>query len=212
MTMTQTAQALLLPVGQFFGTFHPVAGSAERYHRVRLGDEVWELDDQRFTLWALAHGTGDRPAEQPWTVPAVRDAAAAQLPGVDSAPLLHGLLAEGLAVEVVPGTAEAVEFARQHRAGARMLGLGNSAEQPWLWSIGFYEHPVVSVTRTVYDLWERCPSGESLWTMCQALADEERAAGGTEPDLADPVRLLTAFLRTAHLLLAASVIYLEPLP
>jgi hypothetical protein len=210
MTTTQTGQALLLPVGQFFGTFHPVADSTERYHRVRLGDEVWELDDQRFTLWALAHGAGDRPAEEPWTLPAVRDAAAAQLPGVDSAPLLHGLLAEGLAVEVAP--AEAVEFARRHRVGARMLGLGNSAEQPWLWSIGFFEHPVVSVTRTVYDMWERCPSGESLWTMCQALADEEREAGGTEPDLVDPERLLTAFLGTAHLLLAASVVYLEPLP
>ncbi|MGK5671384.1 hypothetical protein ACSNOB_00850 [Micromonospora sp. URMC 106] len=210
MTTTQTGQALLLPVGQFFGTFHPVAGSTERYHRVRLGDEVWELDDQRFTLWALAHGAGDRPAEEPWTLPAVRDAAAARLPGVDSAPLLHGLLAEGLAVEVAP--AEAVEFARRHRVGARMLGLGNSAEQPWLWSIGFFEHPVVSVTRTVYDMWERCPSGESLWTMCQALAEEEREAGGTEPDLVDPERLLTAFLGTAHLLLAASVVYLEPLP
>ncbi|MFG1914422.1 hypothetical protein [Micromonospora sp. NPDC048898] len=145
MTTTQTAGAVLLPVGQFFGTLYPVAGSTERYHRVRLGDEVWELDDERFTLWALAHGTGDRPAEQLWTVPAACEAAASQLPGVDGASLLHGLLAEGLAVEVAPG--EAVEFARRHRVGTRMLGLGNSAEQPWLWSIGFFARPVVSVTR-----------------------------------------------------------------
>ncbi|MEU7750858.1 hypothetical protein [Micromonospora sp. NPDC049171] len=210
MTTAQTVRAVLLPVGQFFGTFYPVAGSTERYHRVRLGDEVWELDDERFILWALAHGTGDRPAEQPWTVSAACDAAASQLPGVDSASLLHGLLAEGLAVEVAPG--EAVEFARRHRVGTRMLGLGNSAEQPWLWSIGFFGHPVVRVTRTVYDLWEWCPSGESLWTMCQALADEEREAGGTEPGLVDPEQLLTAFLGTARLLLTAGVVYLEPLP
>ncbi|MCG5446054.1 hypothetical protein NIE79_004618 [Micromonospora sp. NIE79] len=84
MTTTQIAQALLLPVGQFFGTFHPAAASTERYHRVRLGDEVWELDDQRFTVWALAHGTGDRPAEELWTVPRARDAAAGQLSGVDT--------------------------------------------------------------------------------------------------------------------------------
>lgn len=209
MTTTQTEQVVLLPIGQFFGTFHPVAGSTERYHRVRLADEVWELDDQRFTLWALAHGTGDRPAGQPSTASAACDAAADRLPGADNASLLHELLAEGLAVEVAPG--DAVAFARRHRVGSRMLGLGNSAEHPWLWSIGFFDHPVVRVTRTVYDLWERCPSGESLWTLCQALADEEREAGGTDPELIDPERLVGAFLRTAHLLLTASVVYLEPL-
>lgn len=210
MMTTHTTAALLLPIGEFFGTFHPVAGSTERYHRVRLGSEVWELDDQRFTLWALAHGATGRPVDEPWTTAAARAAAAAQLPDVDPGPLLEGLLTEGLAVEVADD--DAVEFARRHRLGTRMLGLGNSADEPWLWSIGFYDHPFVTVTRTVYDLWERGPSGESLWTMCQSLAEEEREAGGTDADLVDPQRLLAAFLRAVHPLLAASVVYLEPKP
>lgn len=209
-TETPAAPAPLLPVGQFFGTFYPVVGSPERIHRVRLGSEVWELDNQRFILWALAHGSGAPSAGRPWTVSAVRDAAAGQLPGVDTAPLLDGLTAEGLLVEVAQE--KAVEFARRHRVGARLLGLGNSAEEPWLWSIGFFEHPMVKVTRTVYNLWERAPSGESLWALCQALAAEEREADATEPDLTDPERMLTAFLQDIHQLLVASVIYLEPLP
>lgn len=209
-TETPPGPAQLLPVGQFFGTFYPTVGSPERIHRVRLGAEVWELGNERFTLWALAHGAGANPAEQPWTVSAVRGAAAGQLPGVDTGPLLGGLLAEGLLVEVAQ--AEAVEFARRHRVGARLLGLGNSSEEPWLWSVGFFEHPMVKVTRTVYNLWERAPSGESLWVMCQALAAEEREANATDPELFDPERMLTAFLREIHQLLVASVIYLEPLP
>lgn len=207
---TPPGPAQVVPVGEFFGTFYPTVGSPERIHRVRLGAEVWELDNERFILWALAHGAGAQPAEQPRTVSAVRDAAARQLPGVDTGPLLDGLIAERLLVEVAP--AEAVEFARRHRVGARLLGLGNSAEEPWLWSIGFFEHPMVKVTRTVYNLWERAPSGESLWAICQALAAEEREANATEPDLFDPERMLTAFLQEIHQLLVASVIYLEPLP
>ncbi len=207
---TPCGPAPLLPVGEFFGTFHPTVGSPDRIHRVRLGVEVWELDDQRFTLWALAHGAGAQLAEQPWTLAAVREAAVRLLPGVDTGPLLDGLIAEGLLVEVAP--AEAVEFARRHRVGARLLGLGNSAEEPWLWSIGFFERPMVKVTRTVFDLWERAPAGESLWEICQALAAEERAANATDPDLFDPERMLTAFLREIHQLLVAGVIYLEPLP
>ncbi len=207
---TPPGPAQVVPVGEFFGTFYPTVGSPERIHRVRLGAEVWELDNERFILWALAHGAGAQPAEQPRTVSAVRDAAARQLPGVDTGPLLDALIAERLLVEVAP--AEAVEFARRHRVGARLLGLGNSAEEPWLWSIGFFEHPMVKVTRTVYNLWERAPSGESLWAICQALAAEEREANATDPDLFDPERMLTAFLQEIHQLLVASVIYLEPLP
>jgi len=213
MTTTQSAPpTLLLPVGQFFGTFHPTAGSTDRYHRVRLRTEVWELDDARFTVWALAHGQADQLTEQPWTMAALREVAAAHLPGDDVAQLLRELFAEGLAAEVTPGTAGAVEFARRHRMGARMLGLGNSSEQPWLYSIGFYDRPLVSVTRSVYDLWERCPSGESLWTMCESLAEEERRAGGDDPDLVDPERMLAGLLGTLHQLLTTSVVYLEPQP
>lgn len=214
MTTTSTLpDQLVLPVGQFFGTFHPTAGSSDRYHRVRIGADVWELDDQRFTVWALAHGLGDRLADgQPWTRNTLFASANDQLAAGEAEPLLRELLAEGLATEVRPAGPDAVEFARRHRLGARMIGLGNSPDQPWLYGIGFFDHPVVTVTRSVYDLWERCSSGENLWTMCEALANEERQAGGTDPDLVDPQRMLAGFLGTIHQLLTTSVVYLEPLP
>ncbi len=212
MSTTQTSPALLLPLGQYFGTFYPKVGASERYQRVRLGADVWDLDDQRFVLWALAHSTPDRQEEQIWSLTSVRQAATGQLPDVDPEPLLDSLLAEGLLAEVAPDTPAAVEFAQRHRLGSRMVGLGNSADEPWLWSIGFFERPIVKVTRTVYNLWESGRSGESLWSVCQALAADERDTGGTDPELTEPEQLLTAFLRALHPLLLASVVYLEPQP
>ncbi|MFB9239382.1 hypothetical protein ACFFWC_28265 [Plantactinospora siamensis] len=210
---TVAPPTLLLPIGQFFGTFHPVVGSAERYHRVRLRDEVWELEDPRFLVWALLHGVVGPLAERPWTFETLREAAAEHLgPEHDLAALLADLDGAGLAARVAPGSDEAIGFARRHRIGARMLGLGNSADEPWLYAIGFFDHPVIKVTRTVYDLWERCPSGESLWDLCAALAAEERQAGGTEPDLIDPEVMLAGFLTTVHSLLVSSALYLEPMP
>ncbi|MFI7026222.1 hypothetical protein ACIBMZ_26245 [Micromonospora sp. NPDC049900] len=207
---TPTPEALLLPLGQYFGTFYPKVGDSERYQRVRLGPDVWDLDDQRFALWALAHSTADRQEEEPWSLASVRQAAAVHVPGVDVEPLLDGLLTEGLLAEVTPDTSAAADFAQRHRLGSRMVGLGNSADEPWLWSIGFFERPIVKVTHTVYNLWESGRSGESLWDVCESLAADERDSGGTEPELTEPELLLTALLRALHPLLLASVVYLEP--
>ncbi len=212
MSKTWTSSALLLPLGQYFGTFYPKVGASERFQRVRLGPDVWDLDEQRFVLWALAHSIADRQEEQVWSLASLRDAATGQLPGVDCEPLLDSLLAEGLLTEVVLDPPGAVEFAQRHRLGSRMLGLGNSADEPWLWSIGFFDRPIVKVTRTVYNLWESGRSGESLWSTCQSLAADERDTGGTDPELTDPEQLLTALLRALHPLLLASVVYLEPQP
>ncbi|WP_223884115.1 hypothetical protein [Micromonospora craniellae] len=209
---TQTPPALLLPLGQYFGTFYPKVGAAERYQRVRLGPDVWDLDDHRFALWALAHSTADRQEEQVWSLASVRQAAAGHLPGVDVEPLLDGLIAEGLIAEVTPDTQAAVDFAQRHRLGSRMVGLGNSAEEPWLWSIGFFERPIVKVTRSVYNLWESGRSGESLWDVCESLGADERESGGSDAESTEPELLLPALLRALHPLLLASVVYLEPQP
>lgn len=206
-----TPEPLLLPVGEFFGTSYPPLGSDERYHRVRMGGEVWEFEDYRFTLWGLLHGLPDKLDEQPWGRTVARYEAYEHMPLELFDAMLDSLFAGGLAVEVFPDSDEAVEFARRHRMVPRMLGLGNSAEQPWLYSIGFFGHPVVTVTRIVYDLWERTSSGESLWTACEALADEERRAGSTDPELVDPKRMLAGVLADLHRLLVTNVVYLEPL-
>jgi len=208
-TNPSAAGPLVLPVGEFFGTFYPKADSTERYHNVRITDGLRELDDVHFAAWALAHGVPDQVEGQAWTRQAMRTAAAkVGVSDVDQS--LDWLLAEGLAAEITPGTRTAAAFARNHQLGHRMLGLGNSAQEPWMYSIGFFDQPVVTVTRSVYNMWEWGTGADSLWSACESLADEERRLGSEDPALTDPAQMLTAFLGTIHHLLAASVVYLQP--
>jgi hypothetical protein len=208
-THPSVAEPLLLPVGQYFGTFYPTVGSTERYHNVRVAEQMHELDDARFGTWALLHGLPDQVEGRTWTRAAVRAAAATTgVADVDQA--LGWLLAGGLAAEVAPGTDTAVAFARSHQLVHRMLGLGNSAEEPWKYAIGFFDQPVISVTRSVYNLWEWGAGADSLWAACESLAAEELQLGGDDPATTDPAQMLTAFLGTIHHLLTTSVVYLQP--
>jgi hypothetical protein len=175
--------ALALPIGQFFGSFGDV-------HHVRVLGEVRELDPPRFGVWALLHGLPDKLPDGPWTRAAVLAAAPA------AGPVLDDLLSSGLAASVDPGAAG--DFARGHRMGHRMLGLGNTSAEPWLFSIGFFGRPVVRVTREVYDLWDACSLAGSLWEACAAVSPSA------------PDALLADFMDAAHHLLAMSVVYLEP--
>ena len=91
-----------------------------------------------------------------------------------------------------------------------LLGLGNSPEEPWRYTLGVFDHPLIAVTRAVYDLWEVGELHPTLWAACEELARAERDAGSTEPEATDPALALTAFLGTVHHLLATSAVYLEP--
>jgi hypothetical protein len=180
---------LVVPLGQFFGT-HYSEGTHAR--NVRVGAEVIPLDDPHFGAWSLMHGLPNQVAERPWTRAAVAAAAGTK---VDA--LVDALVDDGLAKEVDP--AGGVEFAHTHRMGHRMLGLGNTAEQPELFAIGMFDRPMVWVTRDVYDLWDACQLAGSLWEACLAVA----------PDHAD--ELATSFLGNLHHLLAMSLVYVEPI-
>lgn len=185
-----TPAPLVVPLGQFFGTHHSAGIHARN---VRVGAEVIPLDDPHFGAWALMHGLPNQVGERPWTRAAVADAAGT---GVDA--LVDGLIEDGLAVEVAPDAG--VRFARDHRMGHRMLGLGNTAEQPDLFAIGLFDRPMVWVTREVYDLWDACQLATSLWEACEAVAPE------------DPQELAGSFVGTLHHLLAMSLVYVEPVP
>jgi hypothetical protein len=180
---------LVVPLGQFFGTRY-AGGTHAR--NVRLGADVIPLDDPHFGAWALMHGLPDRVAGRPWTRAAVADAA-----GTSVDQLVDGLIEERLAVEVDP--AGGVAFARAHRMGHRMLGLGNTAEQPELFAIGLFDRPMVYVTRDVYDLWDACQLAGSLWEACEAVAPDR------------PDELARSFLGNLHHLLAMSLVYVEPI-
>jgi hypothetical protein len=85
-----------------------------------------------------------------------------------------------------------------------MLGLGNTPGEPWLYTIGFVDRPVVGVTREIYNVWESCDLAGSLWSTVEAVAGLTSSGGsGAE-------RGLTSLLGTIHHLLTMSVVYLEP--
>lgn len=180
---------IVVPLGQFFGT--EFVGDTHT-RNVRLGADVIPLDDPHFGAWALMHGLPDQVGERPWTRAAVADAA-----GAPTDALVDSLIGERLAVEVDP--AGGVEFARTHRMGHRMLGLGNSPEQPDLFAIGLFDRPMVYVTADVYDLWDACQLATSLWEACEAVAPDR------------PDALAEGFLGNLHHLLAMSLVYVEPL-
>jgi hypothetical protein len=179
---------LVVPLGQFLGTQHLTGVHARN---VRVGTRVVPLDDPHFGAWALMHGLPDRVGEVPWTRAAVAEAAGTSVDG-----LVDSLIRDGLAAEVDP--TGGVTFARAHRMGHRMLGLGNTAERPGLFAIGLFDRPMVHVTRDVYDLWDACQLAGSLWEACRAVAPDR------------PGELADGFLGNLHHLLAMSLVYVEP--
>lgn len=251
MTNARLPETLILPVGQFFGTFYDTPGSTECEHSIRRGAQVIDLGGPEFTVWTLLHGiperisTAELPQEElretvagweklagePWGRQSVRAAlavadqfpktASGSGPGPSSGAavgnlatdvdrILIELIRSGLAVELTPGEDSAVRFAQTHRIHSRMLGLGNTSERPWEYSIGLFDLPVIGVTRIIYNLWGWSFAYPSLWSACVGLAGQEREAGSTDDELTDPQRLLAAFCGTLHQLLSVNVVYLDP--
>lgn len=181
---------VVIPLGQFFGTRH--VGDAHA-RNIRVGADVIPLDDPHFGAWALAHGLPAEVADRPWTREAVSDAAGRT---IDT--LLDGLIADGVAAEYVPAT-DGPRFARTHRMGHRMVGLGNTAERPDEFAIGLFDRPMVHVPRDLYDLWDAGQLALTLWEACAAVAPDR------------PDELATTLLANLHRLLAMSVVYVEPI-
>jgi len=188
------------------GTFHD-ADPARHHHEIRLGAKVHECSDHELAAWAFAHGPPEG-AEPPWTGAAlVRHMAGVGIP--DPEPIVAGLQGRGLLAELAPGSDDATAFARAHRVVPSMHGLGNSADEPWLYSIGLLDHEVVRVDRPVFELWAWSGTEPDLWHACESFATGEVAAGGTEPEVTEPTRVLAGFLGTLHGLLGVQAAYLD---
>jgi hypothetical protein len=77
-----------------------------------------------------------------------------------------------------------------------MFGLGNRADLPHAFTIGYFDRDHVVVTATVFDVWATCGSAGTLWDACLRCA----------PD--GPVDALATFLDDVHRLLATDALYL----
>jgi hypothetical protein len=163
----------------------------------------------------LLHGQPDQAGDRVWSRVAMQDSvdaaaadASGEPPSID--PVVDSLLADGFAVELAPGTDAAVDFAGRHRMVPRMLGLGNSPTEPWMYEIGFFDNPIVKVTDEVYQLWQACAIDDTLMQTCESIAASARESTMTDPERIDPARVAAGFLATIHDLLMMSVVYLEP--
>jgi hypothetical protein len=175
---------LVFPVGQAGGRF-------DEGHVVRRGAEVLTLVDDQHTLWSVAHSAIDR----------TRLLAAGTKRGVDDAQARLAELAElRLLVEVARDGAGAVAFAETHTLAPSALGLGNTADQPALFGLGFPPRPWLTVPERLWRLWCEGDLHPSLWAACTAVATA---------DGADPRRFLTDVFDRLHALLWAQTCYLD---
>lgn len=200
--------SLLIPIGHCIGAYYDLPTSADHFVQVRVGPDVHRLSDEQFAIWGLAHGTPDRDAEQPWGRQAVLDAAGRA--GIaKSEQVLESLMTDHLLVETTPGTDSVVDFARRHRLIPLMLGLGNTAEEPWIYSVGMIGLPIVQLSAMAYDLYEWAHMDANLWLACEGAAATAVRVGIEDPLATDPLDMLNALLGTLHFLLSPNAVYLD---
>lgn len=186
--MTIDDAALLFPVGHLLGSdYDEETGTV--LQRVRVGPDVIYLNGPRYTIWALAHGGGERGSDQPWNRAAVLQAAEG-LP--DPAATVDALLADGLLAAVGPDAGAAETFAREHRLVPLMLGLGNLPDAPEVYQIGLPGQPVLQVSAAVFDLYRWAQQETDLWSASQR----------TGARFGDPTALINALVAVLHTLVA----------
>jgi len=200
--------ALLFPIGHCIGANYDQPASKDHFFQVRVGPDVIRLDDDQFAVWGLAHGVPDRPPDQPWTRQTVLTAA--RRAGIARAgQVLDSLVEDFVLFETTPGTDSAVDFARRHRLIPLMLGLGNTSEEPRLYSVGLVDLPVVSMSAMAYDLYEWAHLDSNLWLACQGAAATAARVGIEDALATDPLLMLDALLGTLHALLSPNAAYLD---
>jgi hypothetical protein len=199
-----SAERRIFPIGHYVGAQH---GTGDVVQQVRGGATFHDLSGPQFLVWTLAHGSPEAvESETPWRRRSVEELA--KLSGLrEAAAHLDELIELGLLVEVATDTE--LDFAKTHRVVPTMLGLGNTADEPWTFGIGFLNQPIVEVSHAIYDLWQWSAMDDTLWATCESAGDAARRANQTEPDYVDPARLLSGLLGSLPALLLANAAYLD---
>ena len=110
-----------------------------------------------------------------------------------------------LARRLLAPVGDQVAFASTHRLLPLAIGLGNTAEEPWLFSAGLLYQPVVAMTSPLYDLWQWAHLSPDLWSACREAAAVAVQAGVTAPEQTDPAQVLAGAMETVPQLLTARV-------
>lgn len=197
------AARLIFPIGHQIGPLYR-AGEVVAAMQVRRGATFHDLTERQAAVWRLAHGVPDAVGAQvPWQRSSVEERLAS------AGEIIDELLDLGLLVEVTPGSEQSEGFAGSHRLVPLMLGLGNSADEPNDFGIGFLSQPVLQVSHLIFDVWQWSTMDDSLWNTCENATDVARRAGSTDPDAVETSRLLAGFLGSLHALLTTNAAYLD---
>lgn len=204
---------LILPVGHYIGAHYPHAGAELDCHVLRIGWEIHRLDsNELFGVWALAHGVPDQGTGETghWTRATLEGAARAAGLGAATSATLDELSGKDLVIEVDPQSPDAIEFAQVVRLRSLLVGLGNTAEDPLHYGIGLPGgQPIMRASVLEYEVWKWGHACDSLWHVCQVLAQAGRDVDPDEPDQTDPARILTRLLPVVQNLIGHGVAYLD---
>ncbi|MGI8720968.1 MAG: hypothetical protein ACR2JG_01935 [Geodermatophilaceae bacterium] len=206
----ETADPLVFPVGHYMGPFHPSRNGPAKHHIVRVGWETPKLpNEEHVDIWALAHGLPTRIDTVRWTRQAIIDAANdAEMP--DPAGILDSLADLGLITEVTPGTEQAREFADSYRLQSLLIGLGNNPDDPVLDGIGLVGiAPIVKVRPRVFEIWQWAHLWPTVWAACEGLAYVAGQVEGSNPDAADPEKVLDLMFDAMRTLISRNAAYLD---
>lgn len=207
-----TTEPLVYPVGRYTGVFHPAVGAPAKYHSLSIGRISATMEsEQAFAVWAAAHRPLDQ-AGQLWNRAAVLEAAR-RLGVDDPEPLVAEFLADGLLVEVAPGTPDAVGFAQAYRVLPLMVSLGNTPDDPLNYGIGLFGmQPVLRAPALVHDVWQWGSAGGSLWDVCMAFAQAGAEAEVADEREHDPEYVLAVFLTALPTLVGVNAACVDEAP
>lgn len=205
--VTDDAASRVFPIGHCIGAYYDSPDSGSEFFQVRIGPDVVRLSGEQFAMWGLAHGTPDRPPDEPWN--RHRIIAAGVDAGVsDAERVLTQLLADNVLAETTDAESS-IDFARRHRMLPLMLGLGNSPQEPRLFAAGVVGQPIVLMSSMVYDLFVWSHMDGDLWSACQAAAQTAVRVKVADATATDPLHLLEVLLDSLHTLLSPNAVCLD---
>ena len=186
---------MLYPVGHYLGMLAPARPGEPPAAHVRLGVRLVPLTAWQFGVWSTAHGTATgEPGPPPAGRAAVLAAFGAEADRVHAT--IDLLLAAGLLAEV-DLERDGVGFAAAHRLIALQLGLGNSVEQPPVFTTGTWARPLVQLTAPLYRVWAAAHVAPTLLAALLTTVAADASADEVRRMATDVLAALPALLAPA---------------
>ncbi|MGH3656212.1 MAG: hypothetical protein ACRDUA_06100 [Micromonosporaceae bacterium] len=203
------AGTIVLPIGHYVGAYYPGPDEPLAHHTVRIGRAPVRLQsDEEFGLWALSHGLTGEDATHTWSREDVLSAATDA--DIQDAPrLLQELINEDIIVDVAPGTADSIDFAKSYRVVPLMFGVGMTSDDPVTAGIGLQGQPAVEVNSFGYELWRFGHRVGNLWDFGRIHGEALAEAAGASREETTPEQMLLHIFWELQPLLACNAVYLD---